>query len=316
VIRTGANDGVSQRVIDSCRILDTAGYGVEFVGPHAGYGSRITDCLIVPHTARTAAVRFANDAADAKNPLGGNRTMVNVFSASNPLVEFNGCDNAMIVGCAGGSPIFDDACRKVVMAGCRLSFTGQPLEIVGTQHSITGNVIAETDVIFGAHLYGAQVSGNVIATGGTVTDNASGVGTGNFIACRPRFFTPVWRADNANLSIGNGRLEGVAHRGGEMVDVNIQVTVGTDTVIAGNVWGFGGLPYAASRRQEVGSAILISTSGSGTMPPSVHPAVAAIAQGQTTVTLATGTGAYVGATVPFAWRGGDSIAISLRYAIR
>lgn len=303
VISSGTQSIGSAREILDCWILDTESYGVEFTAAVSGYASIISNTRIIPTTASVAAVKYPNDAGG-----GGNRTLSNVWTGSNPLVDFGSADNSTCVGCQGGTPIFSSTSLKTSIVGGRLvNSTGWTID--GTQTTVVGVAISPTAITFSSSLVRCRFMGNAITAGTTYTDNAPGVTQQNEIDIDYTTYEPTWTA-SVNPSIGDGSLTGAYRRKGAYAEVNINVSMGSTTTFGTGGWKFA-LPYAATRVTPGSGFFLDSGTALYGASSLVDPSVGAVARA-----VAAGSAAdFVGSGIPFTWASGDLLQIKLVYPI-
>lgn len=309
-ITTGALDNVSWRRIHNCDILSTASYGVEFSGDRAGYSSSISVCRIVP-TGTTAAIKFPTLGSTENN---GNRSLTDVWTYGNPIVDLGDSNNTVMASCDGFFPIFSQYTTKVAIAGSRLNvLAATAATINGTAHAIAGNTInaaGALGVVFAATLLNTKFQGNAIGSGIPVTDSAPGFSVGNDIYFQGATYVPTWTGSVTNPVLNDGTLAGHWERRGQFCRVNIKMTAGAGTTFGSGYWDFS-IPYAAARF-TTGSALLYDSSGA------TYTYVGTAITDAATQTIRVGIdagAAYVGATVPFSWASGDYLVVDMEYLI-
>lgn len=305
VISSGSANNTSWRRLINCDIIDTASYAVEFTAVIAGYASTMSGCRMVPYTATVAAVKYPTSAE-----TNGNRTIIGCWSASNPLVDLAGSNDSTTVGNNGGTLIFSSDTKKAIVCGNRFSSTGLGLTVDGIQHSITGNVWAESAITFAATFVGGTWKGNY--TVGTITDSTTGsASSATSIDIEQTTYTPTWTGSVSNPAIGNGTLNGAWQRKGTRCTANILMTAGTTTTFGSGYFKFS-LPYT-SLRNAIGTCYM-ETNATGLK---VYGASVYVQAGTNIAIVVVGgsSGSYVGAASPVAFQTSDKIIIDVEFAI-
>jgi hypothetical protein len=158
-----------------------------------------------------------------------------------------------------------------------------------------------------------------LTTTGTVIVGSGSAGT-DYIASGT--YTPTWTSTGTAPAIGNGVLEGVWKRVGDMCTVTIVMEAGSTTTFGtGNYrWS---LPFAAASRaaltgpgnQLVGNGVgTVSDAGVGyqdIFAGAIYNSSSAIARSGGSASI--GTFTDVGATYPMTWATGDSISFTFSY---
>lgn len=306
IITTGSGgDPGHKRLIDNCFINDTESYGVEYTTANAGYASIISNSTIVPFTGSVAAVKCT-----VAGESNGNRTMSNVWSQSNPLIDVGASDNSTIVGCNGGAPILAGTSLKTVITGCRLVHAASTFTIDGDGTVITGNAINGSAITFASTVDRLRFSNNAIVAGSTtITDNAPGVSTDNYVDISSRSYTTTW--SGGGVSVGNGTLTSLYERSGQKCFINIKLIGGTTTNWGGaTAWAFS-IPYTPYRDQ-IGTAMAFDSSTS-----TFYPCLVEIKSTVATIKLigTTPVANYGNSTTPFTWATSDTLTIDLWYWI-
>lgn len=305
IITTGSVDNTSWRKIINCDIMDTASYAVEYTAAIAGYSSTMMMCRMVPSGATVAAVKYP-----AAAETNGNRTILGCWSASNPLVDLAGSNDSTTVGNNGGTLIFSSNTKKAIVAGNRFSSTGLGLTVDGIQHSITGNVWAESAITFAATFIGGAWKSNY--TVGTITDSTTGsASNATSIDIEQTTYTPTWTGSVTNPVIGNGTLNGAWQRKGTRCTTNIAMTAGATTTFGSGYFKFA-LPYT-SLRNAIGTCYM-ETNATGLK---VYGASVYVQAGTNIAIVVVGGSAasYVGAASPVTFQASDKIIIDIEFAI-
>jgi hypothetical protein len=312
IITTGSpSDPPSARYIQNSYIVNTASYGIEFVGAQGGYGSYVQNCQILPTTTAIPAIKLPNDATAT-----GNRTFTNLWTGSNEIIDLGSAENTLISGCTGAGPLFSGSVLKVSIVGCRLTTNHTSSWIVkGTETIVTGNLISVTALTLHSSLIRCQFKGNTITAGITITDNAPGASSSVAncidldIDVTNSTTLPTWTSSGTQPSLGNGQLTGVRTRKGTTCHMSINLSIGSTTTLGTGAWGFS-LPYTANR-DAVGSAICYNaTTGF------VYSATAYIQAGTSVVKVVpAGSTVFADNTTPFAWPTNSFMQIGINYII-
>jgi hypothetical protein len=121
-------------------------------------------------------------------------------------------------------------------------------------------------------------------------------------------YTPTWTATGGTPSLGNGTLLGRYRRSGHVCDVNISLTLGSSSNVAGTtLWSFLLPVMAASPAVFTAMALDFNTAW--------LPCAGFLVAFNTAVQLGVPAGGRVGATVPFTWGQGDALIISGTYEV-
>jgi hypothetical protein len=255
VIRGGEIDQTSRRRITNCEIINSQGPGVEFIGDSAGYLSEISHCLIVPwNNYEIPAVKMPT-LGEAETH--GNRKLTRIDSLSNILCDFGDCDNAQMIGCDGGTPIFGEHCQKITMSGNRfVTVNNVPFQPRGIAHSMgDGTINVGGGVIFGDDLHQFRFGHGVsIGSGISITDNAPGLAQGNEIYYRETPYTPTWSGNVVDLNAVG--LRGRFQRQGVRVWHKLLLEIRADTVFPGGTWYFSPYKPVADAAIGHGSAMI------------------------------------------------------------
>lgn len=121
-------------------------------------------------------------------------------------------------------------------------------------------------------------------------------------------FTPVWTSSGTPISLGDATIEGRYLRAGKLVAYTGRLNMGATTTYGTGLYDIS-LPIAAesgNRYNGVGFA-LDSSTATNNQPIAVR-------MDGTSLMRFYGTGGQVGATVPFTWASGDTLAWNILYA--
>ena len=301
IVTSGANNNTSWRKFINCEILDTESYCVEFTADTAGFKSQAEGGRYIPTSGSTPAFKMPADTSV------GNRTLIGVDTADNPLVDVHTAANTALIGCQGGVPDLTDAHTKTRVVGCRIHGASE-ITFNGTDLTVTGNVFGQTSVIYAAGLSRCKIRNNAFPTH-TVTDNAGGASSNNYIEYGAVSYAPTWTASGTAPALDNGTLSGSYSRNGDHLKVNILWIAGSGTTFGTGAWSFS-LPKAAAR-SEVGSAYAADT-GTG-----FYSGISRVVSAASTVQTYFGDNKGNSTTnlIPFTWASTDRMELNLDYAI-
>lgn len=289
------------RSFQSCEIVDTESYCIEFVNDSDGYLSEIIGGTMTRYNNTGASVKFPT-----VETLNGNRRMIGVMCFANPIADLGGSDNSLIQGCEGWPPIMSSSTKKARIIGNRLVGSGGAT-INGQLCVYANNSIAETVWTLSATLSNSVVEGNGWPTGMTLTDSTP-VDANNYISMPRTNYVPTWTGGSPTL--GDGTLNASYVYDGDTCRGNIQLTIGSTTTLGSGAWSFS-LPKQCARNVS-GSCYVEDAS-----PVAVYAGTSHIQAAASTVRAAISgfTSAYLGSATPIAWATGDKIEIDFDYPV-
>ena len=182
-----------------------------------------------PGTGRHAIV-IADDVYARACP----RKFVHLETGGFGSFSFGGSNSTYVTSSFLSDLAFSKNTHATFITGCRIA-TVTPLIVRGGQ-----NVIADCDIyprITIDNSAGGIVIGPNAYNNPPVID-ASG-NSQNLVYCPDTQFEPTMSASNGGAAIGNGVLRGRWSRSGSIVTANIQITMGTSTLL-----GSGGIRFA------------------------------------------------------------------------
>jgi hypothetical protein len=194
-----------------------------------------------------------------------------------------------------------------MMTNVRIGAAAGVVTIAGSGHQITNCVFASAVILTCTNSnFDCQVPGY------DITDS----GTGNDVFIKSRAYTPPWTATGGGASLGDGSIIGRFSRQGDVVDFQIDLTLGSTSAVGSGTWEFT-LPvpdtaFGPVQMCGVGFASNAASSDATVFAVRVTPNAQKV-QGFYAVS---GTGApnNLGATAPAAtWGGGSAIRMSGRY---
>ena len=301
--------------ISHVKIVDTAGYCVEYTAEYAGFYSCISFCELDRASSSLPAVKWGVETASNHH---GNRAMVHVVS-NGPLVDASGSQNGKVIACnsgGGGDPpvVYSATSAKIIVADSRLI---GPVTMLGTSHTFTGNVTdssiavdGDTSLISGNYFAGgitlgaASVNNKLDGNEGAITDNSTGL---NDYAVSRTSYTPVWTSSGTAPSIGAGNISGTWSRQGRTITAQVTMNLGAGlSVGTGNY--FFSLPKAPGSGFYTGAARLFRSG-----VDHVLCLVTTISDTTALCQVYAPTGGLMSATVPAPLISGDALSFSLTY---
>ena len=230
------------------------------------------------------------------------RHFIGCESSGCTLYDFGNCDDLYVIGGYTGGVIFGTGASKVLMSSVRIAGTG-PSTIKGGSHRFPGCVFAYTPVVdaSGANvdLTGAECAGN------TVTNSGSSTRYFGYTS-----YTPTLTADTTAPTIGNGTMNGLAHRKWNAAQAVINITWGSTSTFGSGQWYFS-LPYPdVSSYKYIGRAFMKDAS-TGFVYEGLACSIAGSQKVQ--VFMAGGTGTVLSPSTPFTWAQGDELRIQIDY---
>ena len=301
IVTTGANDNTSWRKFLNCEILDMESHCIEWTADTAGFKSQVEGGRYVVTNDAVSAFKVPNDTTV------GNRTFIGVDTADTPIIDLQASQNTALIVCQGGVPDFSGQPLKTRIVGCRIHGASS-IEFDGTDLTVTGNVFGQSTVTYAAGLSRCRIMDNAFPTH-TVTDNAGGASSSNYIEYGPISYTPAWTATGTAPALGNGTLSGSYSRSGYRIKANLLWIAGSTTTFGTGAWSFS-LPKAAAR-SEVCSAYAADT-GTG-----FYSGISRVVASASTVQTYFGdnNGNSTTNTIPFTWANTDRMELNLDYAI-
>lgn len=106
----------------------------------------------------------------------GDTVIRDCFCAGGVLADLHGCATVLIEGCNTTNVFFDANSKKVALVGNRIASLGADTTVLGTQHTIVGNIHAGR-IILGSGTTGTVARGNVIAITADPIDSSGVAGS-------------------------------------------------------------------------------------------------------------------------------------------
>jgi len=303
VVISGSN---GRQVITECKIVDFAGFCIEFELTTSGSQSSFSDLLIYRYNG-SAAGNFAVKVQDAPQLSAQPRKFQQIETSGKKFITVGGCNDLFISGSFCGEILLSDDSRAFLCANTRVGVNETAMDIRGKGVTFTGCAFAPSLTIVPGTV---PVSIEGCYFNGTVTDNTTN--RENLISAPSVAFTPTWTASITNPTIGDGTLRGWYARSGSVVTATYEVIMGSTTTFGAGTYAFSLPRMSASPSVHVGAAYCTDASAGSA-------ATTGVAQQLTgspgTVRLqSTGTGIW-NPTTPFTWAPGDVIRFTVTYGI-
>lgn len=175
--------------------------------------------------------------------------------------------------------------------------------------SFSSNTFSNVTVTFvsgtSGHSFG---SSNVLSSSATITDNSNDSDIVDSRDAISDSYTPTWTAATTNPSLGNGTISGLVFKRGNLVTVQITLTMGSTTTYGSGAWSFS-VPFApSSSLAGFGSAVALD---SGTIFR-VGTVIANTGASTLGVYFDSDT-AQASATRPFTWAQNDTLRLGITY---
>lgn len=316
IVTKGANaPDRGRQIFENLRITDTQSYCIDYVNagqPAIGYRSKAINCDLRVYNNAVPTVRWPDEPT-----TGGNRELINCEAVSGPLLDTGSCDNGIIEGCVGGANIalsiptivFGATPKKLIISGNRLASGGIKTTINGTDHSITGNAFAGS-VEISAGTGGIKFDSSNVTVGGVVDNSTNKT---NHVDIPSTDYTPTWTATGSNPNIGNGAMIGRFSVTGRRVTVEILINFASTTTFGNGVYTFSA-PFVASSSADGNPVEYLGSCAALNSGVNHRIGVAKITPGSSDIRLVfEGAVNEAGNTIPFTWKSGDNIRISLSY---
>lgn len=173
----------------------------------------------------------------------------------------------------------------------------------------TGCIIGAVTVTFAAGTSGHSFDCNTIDASATITDNSNNSNVVDTRQIPLTTYTSTWTAASVNPAIGNGTISAAYSKRGRWVNVAFNVVMGSTTTFGTGTWYFS-LPFVPAARKFYGSAVFLS-SGVAFFVGVVESLDDLTARCDL---YGNNTGNTVNPTIPFTWKSGDEIRVSLLYS--
>lgn len=296
----------SRQYAHRCVIKDAESYCIEFTAIGAGSQSAFIDCEIARYDGLTAG-KYSVKVVDTQQLAATPRSFIGVQSNGTYFIDFGGGNNFEVLGCFSGGYRFTPDSRAVHIVGGRIANIAS-LNLDGNNNTITGCGI-NPNLILVAGTSGWAVQGN--SYNGTVTDNSGQ--TSNQIDIWSFSYTPTWTGSGSNPAIGNGTLRGEYSRNGDVIDLAIELIIGSTTTFGTGTWQFS-VPVppalASGAVQSSGSAYILDA---GT---TTYSGMAQLVNAASIITITLPGGlTSITPTTPMTWATGDILRIGMRYLI-
>jgi len=227
------NTGTGQQAVNRARIIDMDGPCLDFTATDAGSQFQSAQCEMWRTAAATGTGRYAINIFDAANVAAHPRKWTQLETSGTCAFSFGGCNDLYISDSTVGDLLFSVNSRSVHMSTSR--WLNQPAcTVYGANHTIAGNDI------YPQLTMGAAANTNAIGDNSynqlPVIDSSSAQ---NLITHFQVPFTPTLTSGGTAPSLGNGTLTGYYSRAGNIVNVNVSLTLGSTTAL-----GTGGLSFS------------------------------------------------------------------------
>lgn len=227
----GITIGVStgSQWISRVRIEDFSDYCVEYTAASAGtQGGLVEGCMLGRTANNDVCVKYPVDSVAAPRYLWGV-----ICTGHYTLCDTNGAQNLFIVGCYCGNITFGGSAGKVLVLGTRIALVGVTMTVQGSDLIMDGCAIGGS-VVWQAGAGSSYGDQNVLG-GGTFTDNTNSSNVGK-LYYPATSFTPSWKADTSDPTIGNGTITGEIAGHGKFRRYTVQVNIGSTTTFGSGQW--------------------------------------------------------------------------------
>jgi hypothetical protein len=303
VVISGSN---GRQVITECKIVDFAGFCIEFELTGSGSQSSFSDLLIYRYDGSTAG-NYAVKVQDVAELSAKPRKFQQIETGGNKFIAVGGCNDLFISDSFCGEILLSDESRAFLCANTRVGVNESTMDIRGNGVTFVGCAFAPSITIV---LGTVPVSIEGCYFNGTVTDNTTN--KENLISAPSVAFTPTWTASTTNPTIGDGTLRGWYARSGSIVTATYEVIMGSTTTFGTGTYAFSLPRMSASPSVHVGAAYGTDASAGNAATTGVAQVLAG--SPGTARLQATGTGIW-SPTVPITWASSDVIRFTVTYGI-
>lgn len=219
------NDQIFHRV----RAEDFAGACIEYDNGE-GIRSKVKDCFLQRTTITDPAIVYP--ATDASST---GRRIESVDTGGGTLANLGGVDNIGIFDCDCTNIVFTSSTKKAKVVGNRIANGAIPVtvDVLGTDHSFVGNIFSGAVTIGGTTI---RFDDSNIVAAGSLSDTSGGAT--NFIDIPVQSYTPTWKGDSSDPSLGDGTISGNWARKGKKITQSVYLTMGSTTTYGTGNWYF------------------------------------------------------------------------------
>lgn len=313
---TGTN---GQQTIAHCKITDfdigTGGGCINFAATTAGTGFRCIDVLSYQANGTSGSGKYAVWNQDASESNAQPRHFFGFESGGKCSFSLGGCNSWYVLGGFISDIAFSTNSRVFTMTGARWASPLSTITIDGGQHCIA-NCDVYSSLILASGCGGCVIGPN--AYNNSVPDDNSGVGT-NLIYHLDEAYTPTLGSSGTAPVIGNGTITGYFNRQGNVVNVTVQIVMGTTTTLGTGILNVSlpaNYPCSYPIPQEGGVGRGLDSSVPDYyycyMEMAANPTYAEMRR---EAVVASGTQAGFTATYPVTWATGDTFNLSFSYIV-
>lgn len=232
VVITAGND----QKLFSVQCSNFVGFCVD-VNNDVGLRLAIVNGFYQRTTVTNPAIRFAGSGGQETN---GDRVVAFVFCGGSWLIDTAGSQNTLLHGndCINFTSGANSA--KTVVSGNRWATLGSDLTLNGTQHNVTGNIIAG-GITLASGLQNTTIGPNTLAVGSTITDSS---GQTNNRYYKEATWTPTLIGSTGGGPVTYTTQVGSYEINNRQVTVRFVLGISALNAITGNAQ-IGGLPFAS-----------------------------------------------------------------------
>jgi hypothetical protein len=290
------------QTIQNARIINFNATPVAFTTTEAGSRVVFNDVEAWQTGGKTTTGKFAFTIPDEQMLAAHPRKFTHIETAGFCAFSFGGSNDVFISDSFLGDLQFSPNSRAVQISATRLA-NQRALTIDGANHTIVGNDIAG-QVTLAPTLTNSVVGPNSMNAMPIIDHQVQGsVQVTHF----RQPYEPTVSSERGEASLGNGKVRGIYSRAGSIVEVSIELTVGSSTRLGEGPLRFS-LPVAKLNADVIDSGAAVLTHGNAT-----YTAVAHIPGKVDYVSLVRDGSGAVTPSSPASWGAGDTIRVTFVY---
>jgi hypothetical protein len=298
------NSGQGNQTVQNVRIIDFNATPVAFTANDAGSRAVFDDVEAWQTAGTTGTGRYAFTIVDEFTPGAHPRKFTHIETAGYCSFSFGGANDLFISGSFLADLAFSPNTRAVQITATRIA-NQRVLTVDGANHSIVGNDIAP-QLVLAPTLSNSVVGPNSMNVMPIVDHQTHGTVQ---VTHYRQSYTPEISTARGDVGLGNGTVQGYYSRAGSVIEVTINLVVGSSTNL-----GSGELRFTLPLRKLNGE---VTDSGSVVMnhAGTIYTAVVQIAGGADYATMLRDSTGSVTATSPVNFSGGDTLRLTFVYTL-
>lgn len=296
--------GQGNQTVQNSRIINFAKTPVHFVTNDAGSRSVFNDVEAWQTDGKTGTRRYAFVIADEFTNAAHPRKFTHIETSGYCAFSFGGANDVFISDSFLGDLEFSANSRAVQISATRLA-NQRSLTIDGANHTIVGDDVA-AQLTLSPTLTNSVIGPNSMNSMPIIDHQIQGTVQ---VTHYRQAYEPTLSSERGNASLGDGQLRGFYSRAGSILEVSIELTLGSNTNLGSGALRFS-LPVGrvSADPLDTGSAVLMHGGSS-------YTAVGQVPGKAGFVTLLRDGSGSVTASSPAVWIGGDTMRLTFAYML-